>query len=178
MPQHSTTPTCCDAKNNHEHLPDGTVRVSMNRGFTMLVDEADWQQIKDRRWTARTGGRGTPKYYAYNNVTKTYLHTLLVQPSDGMLPDHINGDSLDNRRQNLREVTPSQNQWNRPKHGTSSSRFKGVSWRARDKRWRAAICVHGRSIWIGEFSDEEDAARAYDEAARTYHGEFAVTNLK
>ncbi len=87
--------------------------------------------------------------------------------------DHRNGDTLDNRRKNLRVVTKNQNQQNRH-HVEGRSRFKGVGWC--QYSWRAYIKVNQKFIHIGMFPTEEDAARAYDVVAREHFGEFACTN--
>ncbi len=92
--------------------------------------------------------------------------------------DHINTDSLDNRRANLRLATHSQNSCNsRRDKSKTLSRFRGVSFSKRKGKWFAAIRINGKKTWLGYFNDEEDAARAYDHAARKYHGEFAMLNF-
>jgi hypothetical protein len=92
--------------------------------------------------------------------------------------DHTNTNSLDNRRANLRLATPSQNSCNsRRDKSNTYSRFRGVSFSKRKGKWFAAIRANGKKIWLGYFQTELDAARAYDEAARKYHGEFARLNF-
>lgn len=87
--------------------------------------------------------------------------------------DHINGIRTDNRFSNLREATNSQNQANakRPSHNTSG--FKGVSFNKASGKWQANIRVNGRQIHLGSHKTPENAHRAYQEAARFHHGEFA-----
>lgn len=94
----------------------------------------------------------------------------------GVLTDHKNHNGLDNRKANLRNATHGQNQHNRSPEGATSA-FKGVCWNKRAKKWEVRICLNRRTIYLGRFVDEERAARAYDTAARQYHGEFAVINL-
>jgi hypothetical protein len=89
--------------------------------------------------------------------------------------DHINGKMDDNRIENLREATAAQNNRNRAAHGRS--RFRGVSWRTRQKCWVAAIKTDGKVTFLGLFQDEEKAARAYDIAAMQQHGDFARLNF-
>jgi hypothetical protein len=96
----------------------------------------------------------------------------------GLLVDHRNCDTLDNRKANLRPATHSQNQFNRRKtKSKTSSRFIGVSFEKASGRWLADICCHRKSKRIGRFSSEIDAAHAYDAAARIYHKDFARLNF-
>ena len=102
------------------------------------------------------------------------MHRLLLPETE---VDHKSGDGLDNRRSNLRSATRSQNQANKFKKENTSSRFKGVYQRRNYRRFRAHIRVHGEEIHVGDFDSEIEAARAYDAAARKYHGEFARLNF-
>jgi hypothetical protein len=102
------------------------------------------------------------------------MHVLITGISTGL--DHANGDGLDNRRENLRPAGQDLNSANmRPAIPGQSSRFKGVR-RHSEGKWEARIRV-GHPIYLGLFSDEEAAARAYDTAARAAWGEFARPNF-
>jgi hypothetical protein len=106
------------------------------------------------------------------NSARDNLHSRL-------LIDHINGDSLDNRRANLRLATPSQNAYNRAKiRSKKSSRYIGVYFEKATGRWTVKIRIgRGKRLWLGRFNSEIAAARAYDAAAKKYHKEFAVLNF-
>lgn len=91
-----------------------------------------------------------------------------------MFSDHINGNKLDNRRCNLRICTPHQNNLNRP---NVTGKYKGVYWCKRLKKWMAQIMIGERNKYVGSFPNEEEAAFAYNEAAKKYHGEFARLNV-
>lgn len=100
-----------------------------------------------------------------------------MQPEDGFWVDHINGDTLDNRRSNLRLCTVSGNNHNRMKSKNNTSGYKGVSWLKQNQKWRAYIKVNSKDKHLGCYLDKEDAARAYDKAAKEYFGEFARLNF-
>ena len=103
------------------------------------------------------------------------LHRMIAAAPEGMEVDHINGDGLDNRRENLRVCTHHENM--RARHRAwGSSDYKGVSWHKQIQKWRAFIGSNGRILHLGCFTDEKEAARAYNEAALKYFGEFAVLN--
>ena len=104
------------------------------------------------------------------------MHRFIVNPREGYVVDHINGNKHDNRRGNLRECTHGENRQNsRKSRGTS--RFKGVFWNTRRGKWGAAISCEGKMIHLGSFTDEIEAAQAYDRAAVKYFGAFACLNF-
>ena len=96
-----------------------------------------------------------------------------------MVADHINGKGYDNRKANLRLATRSQNCMNKPfiKTKPFSSKYRGVCWSKSVKKWNVQIGLHGKRIFIGYFNNEISAAKAYDEAAKLYHKDFAVLNF-
>jgi hypothetical protein len=91
--------------------------------------------------------------------------------------DHKDGNGLNNTRSNLRPCTQGQNNMNQRKRKNATSRFKGVTWSAADEKWKACITANHVQHHLGYFCDEEEAARAYDKAARSLHGEFARLNF-
>ncbi len=108
-----------------------------------------------------------------------WMHRYIFPSPEGMCVDHIDNNSLDNRKANLRFATPAQNARNRRKMAVkTSSKYKGVSYHAGQRKWCAAIRVNGQYKYFGLFQNESDAAKAYDEAARKFHGEFASLNFK
>jgi hypothetical protein len=92
--------------------------------------------------------------------------------------DHVNGDKLDNRKENLRRATQQENLRNKAKtESKTSSKYKGVSWHSTANRWRAYIVVDYKQIYLGLFDSEEDAAVAYNVKASELFGEFARLNI-
>jgi len=153
--------------------------IPLTQGQYAIVDDANYEALNKHKWCA---AKMHGKYYAIRGVrndskTRTvYLHREILQPAVGQEIDHINGNPLDNRDNNLRLCTSAQNHMNqRPRGG--SSQFKGVTWHKRNKKWQAEIQHNGKSYWLSAFADETDAARAYDKAAREHFGEFARLNF-
>lgn len=105
------------------------------------------------------------------------IHRYILNPPANMVIDHINGNKLDNRKCNLRVVTTHQNNMNRSKGVKGSSQYKGVSYIASRKRWMAGIQVNNKSINLGFYKSEVNAAQAYNFAAEKYFGEFAKYNI-
>lgn len=164
-----------------------TVRVPIHsRKFPnlfALVDEEDAELVLQYRWNVTFTHRGTESEIAYARarVSKPdrwiFLHRLIMGDPKGFQVDHENGDGLDCRRDNLRKcLVTGNNQNRRGKRGTRS-RFCGVFFRTNSNRWQAQIAANKRKIHLGTFDSEEEAARAYDRAARTFHGRFAAVNF-
>lgn len=152
-------------------LNDGT-EVVVDTDLAHLVDEWCWSY-----WpTSRTVRRLVQK-----NRKRKALHIadVLNPPPEGLINDHRDGDGRNNRRSNLRFATRSQNCMNRKNNEAKREGFKGVSRSNAGKygRYRARIAVDGKVINLGAFPDPESAARAYDDAAREHHGEFACLNF-
>lgn len=103
------------------------------------------------------------------------MHRVINKTPDNMIVDHINGNGLDNRKENLRNCTFEQNQWNVPKSKRGAVKYKGVSMNYMG-RFQVVVSVKNRSVYLGIFKTEEDAAEAYDEYVTKHRGEFALTN--
>lgn len=145
-----------------------------------IVDDDIYEQIKDRSWRLIkvTNGAfyvGWKSHKARKDVT-VYLHRFVMGNPKGMV-DHKNGDPFDNRRENLRASTNSQNQMNSKKRPGRSSIYKGVSWITKLGKWKAQIGIDGQDIFLGYFENERHAAYAIDLNLPAVHGEFAHPNF-
>jgi hypothetical protein len=145
-----------------------------------LVDDSDCEELSKHNWRANEY-RG--KFYAIRNIrvdgkwTSIRMHTAIMGNRAKKEIDHRNGDGLDNQRHNLRHCTNTENQRNRGVQKNNISGFKGVSWANRDKKWRVSMRYKGKSLHLGFFFCVVKAAKAYDMAAKEYHGEFARLNF-
>lgn len=148
--------------------------VQLTQGKTTIVDDADYDWLSTYKWCYQS-----PGYAATRRDNKIVLmHRLIVGALPGQQVDHADRDKLNNLRSNLRIATPAQNNQNHGKRSDAlTSRYKGVGWHGQHKLWRARIKVNSREVHLGLFDSEEDAARAYDAAARQHFGEFARTNF-
>jgi len=117
-----------------------------------------------------------------DGATLKYVHRLIALhfiPNPEALPqvDHINRDRSDNRIDNLRWVTAQQNDFNRTKRKETSSSYKGVSWHKKNNKWSSYIRIDGKLMSLGQFDEETEAARAYNEKATELFGEHANLNV-
>jgi hypothetical protein len=157
-------------------------KIYLDEGKWTILDPNDYYLYAGFKWCI---GGCKDKLYAVrgqingpDGLKIVRLHRLIMDAPEGLLVDHRNGDSFDNRRSNLRLATHSQNQYNRRKSKNTSSKFKGVYFRKNRGKWVAYINnVAGEKLWLGQFDAEIEAARVYDEAARKYRGEFASPNF-
>lgn len=146
--------------------PDAVTRICSSDAHLFFDGEG--------RWRAARLGRSKTLYVLRGRKMPAF-HSLLLPDADKV--DHIDHDGLNNIRGNLRPATTQQNAQNGTSHKDARSAYKGVSWRDRTNPWRATIYVNKRQIHIGQFGSEEAAARAYDDRATLYFGEFAGLNF-
>jgi hypothetical protein len=149
--------------------------MKLTQGKVALVDDEDFEWLLRFKWCLK-GDYRTSYAHTWIDGTMITMHRLILQASRGEEVDHINGNGLDNQRGNLRLCVRTLNAKNRRKFTECSSRFKGVNWHKWRNRWATRIQKDHLQISLGYFLNEEDAARAYDNAATELFGEFALTN--
>jgi hypothetical protein len=156
--------------------------IALTKGKFAIVDKEDFEQMRKFKWFA-----SGPEKYPYGvraiypgegRKITLYMHREIMKAPRGLVVDHINGNTLDNRRVNLRLATKRQNTCNmRVNKEGCSSKYRGVCRHKATRKWAAKISVDMKRIHLGVFEDEVEAARAYDTAAKKYHGEFARLNF-
>jgi hypothetical protein len=157
-------------------------KIFLGDGLYTIVDLSDYYLFGKFRWFAKSSRSNLYAVRFLNEphkmATLVSLHRAIFNPPPNLLVDHKYGHSLDNRRVNLRLATRLQNVYNKSKTGSkTSSKFIGVCREKRSGRWVVYIKHFGKTIYIGSFDSETDAARAYDRSALKYRGEFARLNF-
>ena len=149
--------------------------LRLRYGKVSIVDVDDFEYLNQwaGKWYFKGRYVGREQWLPSEKRNKWVLmHRELNKTPEGMETDHINGNTLDNRKSNLRTVTRKQNMANvRSTPGVSG--LRGVWWHKGTEKWRAAIRVDGRRKSLGLFKDKNDAAIAWRQAAKKYRGEFA-----
>jgi HNH endonuclease/AP2 domain len=159
------------------------IKIPLTQGKVALVDDEDDERVSSMKWFAWRPKLSRVTYAVRSEILDgkrqtVFMHRFITGIPKGMQIDHINQDGLDNRRQNLRPATSSQNRQNRKSPSTNKSGYKGVSWCPVNKKWRVVIRAPGRYLSLGYFKDKIEAAIFYDAAAIKHHGEFACLNFR
>lgn len=154
--------------------------IKLTQDKVALVDDEDFEYLNQWKW--HTLKQRNRLYAIRSKGTKPFqktisMHQQIMEFPKGMHIDHIDGNGLNNQSKNLRICTNSQNLANRNKNITNTSGYKGVSLYKATGKWKASISVSGKLFYLGCYNTPEEAAKAYDEAARKYQKEFAVFNF-
>lgn len=145
------------------------------------VDDEDYEMLKahSETWSAASNRSGITLVARSKILRKTVTMGRLIlglKNKDGKQCDHIDRDPFNNTRLNLRVATLSQNQANKSLTSRNTSGYKGVTFEKDRNKWKAVISINNQQYNLGRFFSKEQAARAYNEAALKYYGQFAVLN--
>lgn len=153
-----------------------TMEIQLTKGKIALVDEADYATLMQWRWYVDGQGYACrEKRCGGGKKIKITMHRQIHPSPDGMYTDHINGNTLDNRKTNLRSVTPSENCYNRKLRSDARNKHKGIQ-KSHTGRWYAKIQHQGICRHLGGYATEQEAAQAYNSAAKEHFGEYARLN--
>lgn len=150
--------------------------ISLTKGKFAIVDDDDFEYLSQWKWFINTNGYAQRTEGSRGSQKKIYMHRVINETPEDMSTDHINGNRLDNRRENLRSVTLRQNKLNSSKHTRNKTGYKGVSLQKNTGKYVAYIRVNNKGITIGTYSTVEEAAKAYNRAALHFFGEYAKLN--
>jgi hypothetical protein len=158
--------------------------IKLTKGQVAFVDDEDFEFINQWKWQAKSP-KNSHCFYATRGVwnkdkkrmDEVSMHRVILKLlGSKMEVDHADRNGLNNQRNNLRIATRSENSANIGCRKNSTSKYLGVSLRKSNGKWRAEIRKNGKGYRLGEFINEIDAALAYNEAAKTHHGQFANLN--
>lgn len=157
-------------------------KIPLNKGAYALVDDADYEFLKQWCWQINWKGYAVRSVYlgkvdGLHKKATVFMHRILTAAPPELQVDHINCNTLDNQKSNLRLCTNGQNKSNGVSYKNSTSKYRGVSYhKTSKKKWLAQIQKDKKKLIIGFFEKEEDAAMAYNIEASRLFGEFARIN--
>lgn len=148
------------------------MEITLSDGQICLVDEDDLERVSKHSWCTSHNGNGN--FYAQTRInTKTvYMHRFILSAPKGTMLDHRNGNSLDNRKENLRFCTKSENSLNSKHRVRRYSAYRGVTFDRNRGKWTAQLRVNGVKVLSKRFATELEAAQAYKDAVAQHCSEF------
>lgn len=147
--------------------------IQLTKGKVAIVDDDDYEELVKNKWHLTAQGYAARRAtFSYYNSKIVSMHRTILNYDGNLFVDHINGDKLDNRKENLRLATVAQNVMNSQKR---SGEYKGVS-RSTKNRYRARLTVKGKELNLGLFDNQHDAARMYNFWAKDIFGDYATLN--
>lgn len=152
--------------------------IPLTKGYFTKVDDDDFKKLAILRWYANVNSRkDCVRAARFHNRKTIYLARVVMNAPDGKNVDHINGDTLDNRKSNLRLCSRHENSFNRKMNKNNKAGYKGAYWDKRKNKWKCCVRFEGKAINVGYFDNKKDAAIAYDKKAKELFGEFANINF-
>lgn len=148
--------------------------IELTQGYKAIVDDEVYEELSKYKWCVH---RMTRDGRVYATRLERMHFSVVGHPEPGFVVDHINGNGLDNRRENLRIITNKENIRCQRINRNNTSGYRGVSWHKGKQRWEARIRVNGKRLNLGRYKTAEEAAYAYDEAAKRHFQEFARLNF-
>lgn len=140
----------------NNHKVEGNIVKFFIKGKKVLINLEDLKKVQRTRWHLANTGYPSSVFLG----KRMLLHNLILQVKVGLVVDHVNRNKLDNRKNNLRLVTPKENCRNGSLPKTNTSGYRGVTWCKKDKRWKARLSLNDRTINLGQFKDIKDAVTA------------------
>ncbi len=150
-------------------------QIVLNNQNIVQVDDQDYEYLNQFRWCYMKGYAGR-SYTCTNKRTTSLMHRMIMGVSRGQEIDHVDLNKLNNQKSNLRICTRSTNMANIAKRIKTTSRYKGVYWNKRARKWCAQIEYQQKNYHLGYFTSESQAALAYNKQAQILFGAFARLN--
>jgi len=156
------------------------IEIPLTQGKVAFIDDEDYELVSQYKWCAVKDGN---TYYAATNTSRKNpprkhikMHRLILGAKKGQLIDHVNFNGLDNRKENIRFATIGENN-HRQTNSRGKSKYFGVCWNKQNNKWVSRIRYNGERLYLGYFSNEVEAAKAYDSSAKNLFGVFARCNF-
>lgn len=153
-------------------------KIPLSQGKYALVDDEDFESLSRYSWhvswQSERHFKVTRSEMVDGRIRKFSMHREIMRAPCGKEVDHINHNTLDNRKENLRICTRAENMWNSRIPSTNTSGLKGVSWSKQRNKWLVHLRVRGETRHLGYFSTKKAARQKYEKSTRLLHGRFAL----
>jgi hypothetical protein len=167
-----------DYKKKSQETTKSCKRIQLTQGQFAIVDSEDFEELNKFKWHAKYF-KSENIFYAsrsdnsFKTVKAILMHRIILKATLHDYVDHVNHDTLDNRKINIRICTNSQNKMNCKLYSNNKSGINGVRWLKHLNKWAGKITVNNKCIHLGVFANKDDAIKARQNAKIKYFGEFA-----